>query len=189
VTLQDFSSVVGPNTFFYGSWEATGDVSGTLNKNSQFVQGAGVFDITGASAIIPTNSSASKLEFFNVPRVSIGTNTLLSVTAQALANNAATSFEISLKDAGGKSASVSFNATSFPTGSYTTAIGVLTFDSGFLSSSIDSMIISGAQPVGTAVFNFSFDNVSAVPEPATYAGILGAGAFGLVLVRRRRRKS
>lgn len=189
VTLQDFSSVVGPNTFFYGSWEAAGDVVGSVNKNTQFTQGVGVFNITGTSVIIPTNSADSKLEFFNTSAGSIGTNTLLSVTAQALATNAASSFQIFLKDTGAKTASVTFTASSFPTGGYTTALGVLTFDSGFLSNSIDSMIITGGQPGGTAIFNFSFDNISAVPEPSTYATLIGAGVFVVVAAVRRRRQA
>lgn len=188
ITLQDFSSVVGPNTFFYGSWEATGDAAGSVNKNSQFSQGVGVFNFTGTNVIIPTNSADSKVEFFYTTPASIGSNSLLSVTAQSFATNLATSFEVTLKDTLGATAAASFTTASFPTGSYTTATGLLTLTGLFNGNSIDSMIISGGQPGGLVTFNVSFDNISAVPEPSTYAAIFGASVFGVVAAMRRRRK-
>ncbi|MCF7688773.1 MAG: PEP-CTERM sorting domain-containing protein [Cephaloticoccus sp.] len=40
---------------------------------------------------------------------------------------------------------------------------------------------------GAATFdNVQFNGVSAVPEPSTYAAILGAMALGFVAIRRRR---
>ncbi len=188
VTLQNFSSVVGANTFFHGSWEATGNTGGTNSPNSQFVQGSGVYDFTGSAPIIPTNSADSKIEFFNSSPVSIGPNTQLSVTAQTLSGNVATSFAVFLFDTNGKSASASFATSLFNGGNYATATLSLTFQSGFNSSVIDSMIISGAQPGAIDAFKMSFDNVGVVPEPATYAAIVGSAALGLAYLRRRKLK-
>ncbi|HVS53182.1 MAG TPA: hypothetical protein VHD62_12570 [Opitutaceae bacterium] len=188
--LQDFSQTVGSLTFFYGTWEANGDNGGTNNPNPQFLQGAGVFDVTGDSLsghTMPTNDANSKMEFFNASPVSIGTDTALSVTAQSLATNTAPAFTISLIDTSGHTAFATFNAGQFITGSYTTATGSLTFQSGFNATQIDSMIISGGQLSGTDRFNISFDTVSAtaVPEPAFYATLAGIGALGLALWARR----
>ncbi|MDO8541532.1 MAG: PEP-CTERM sorting domain-containing protein [Opitutaceae bacterium] len=189
VVLQNFSSTVGTTTFFHGTWEASGDPFGTNSPNINFVQGAGVYDFTGTTGLVPTNDANSKVEFFNGTAVSIGTNTFLSVSAQMLATNAATSFAVTLVDTGGKTAFSTFSAVDFVTGSYTTITGALTFQAGFVPASINSMIISGNQSGGSAQFNISFDNIaatSAIPEPGTYAALAGAVALGFAAWRRRR---
>lgn len=182
--IQDFSAVINANTFFYGTWEAGGGSS--VNPNASFVQGAGVYDITGATA---NNSDLSKIEFFFSSPFSIGSNGFLEVAAQALTLNAAPSFQVVLVDTSAVTATATFNASSFLVGSYSTAYSALTMGGGFNAASIDSMIITGAIPSGTARFNFSFDKISAVaspiPEPSTYAAIFGALALGLVVWRRR----
>ncbi len=188
--LQTFSNVVDHNlTYFYGSWEATGSTLGSTNPNSQFLQGAGVYDITGSSTIVPTNSADSKLEFFNASPISIGSNNLLSVTAKTLSGNAASSFLVILVDSGGKTASVSFATSAFSTLNYTTALGALTPQSGFRNDLIESLIISGGQLGGTDRFNVSFDTVSAtaIPEPSTYAALVGMACLGAALRQRRKR--
>lgn len=186
VVLQDFSAVVGTNTTFYGTWEVTGAGSST-SPAATFVQGAGVYDITGTA---PTNGSGSKIEFFaGATPFNIGANTQLSISAQALAGNVATSFSVTLVDAAAVTAFATFTTAQFLTGSYSTVTGQLTFNSGFNSASIDSMIISGNQPGGTDRFNVSFNSitaVTAVPEPATSAALAGAGVLGFALWRRRR---
>lgn len=184
VVLQDFSSTVTANTYFYGTWEASGNTSGTNSPNASFSQGSGVYNIDATNA---TNADNSKIEFFYSPNTSISSFTQLTVIAQALTNNAATSFQVILLDSGAKTATATFNASSFLVGSYSTASSALTFSSGFNTAAIDSMIITGAIPSGTARFNFSFDNISAtaVPEPSTYAALAGCLALGLVAWRRR----
>ena len=188
VVLQDFSAVLGPKTFFEGTWEATGTGSST-NPAATFVQGAGVYDITGTG---PNNGGGSKIEFFfgiGTP-ANIGTNTLLSISAQALVGNVATSFAVKLVDTTGKTAFATFTTAQFLTGSYSTVTGQLTFGGGFNAALIDSMIISGDQPGGTDRFNVSFNSiaaVSAIPEPGTSAVLAGAGALAFAIWRRRRR--
>ena len=189
VVLQNFSNVVGTNTYFYGTWEASSDAGGSTSPNTQFSQGSGVYSFTGTTTTIPTDDSASKVEFFNSTAVSISGYSYLSISAQALATNAATSFRVFLVDTSGKTASASFATSSFVTGTYTTAYGSLTFASGFNSASVDSLIISGDQVGGTAQFNIAFDNISAVsaiPEPSTYAAIFGAVALTVGVIRGRK---
>lgn len=48
-----------------------------------------------------------------------------------------------------------------------------------------SMVVDGFGGMGPS-FNLTNVNISAVPEPSTYAAILGAGALGLMVWRRRR---
>ncbi len=188
IVLQDFSAVVGPNTNFHGTWEAVGNTGGTTSPAASFVQGAGVYDITGTA---PNNGSASQIEFFaGATPFNIGANTLLSISAQALAGNVATSFAVTLVDTNAVTAFATFTTAQFLTGSYSTVTGQLTFNGGFDATNIDSIIISGNQPGGTDRFNVSFNSiaaVSAIPEPATSAVLAGAGALAFALWRRRRR--
>jgi hypothetical protein len=186
IVLQDFTAVVDNDlNYFYGTWEATGDTGGTWLPNAGFVQGIGVYDISAANS---TDNSTSKLEFFNNTPVSIGSNAFIAVTAQALTSNAATSFAVILADSLGRTASAAFDLSLFPTGSFSTQVVALTFGSGFDSSAIDSLILSGNQLGGLANFRVSFDQiaaVSAIPEPATYAIIIGLIALGFVVRHRR----
>jgi hypothetical protein len=120
--------------------------------------------------------------------VNIGTNTFLSVSAQALATNAATSFSVKLLDPAGRSAFASFSAVDFVTGVYTTVTAQLTFQSNFDPTNIDSFQISGNQPGGTDRFNISFNEistVSAIPEPGTTAAFAGLAALAFVAWRKR----
>lgn len=184
--LQDFSAVVDGNlNFFYGNWEAIGDTNGTVTPNASFSQGVGTYSIDAANS---TDSSTAKLEFFSSVPLSIGSNTFLSVTAQALPSNAATTFAVMLVDSGAVIARAAFDLSQFPTGSFSTQIVALTFGGGFNSNSIDSIIVSGDTLGGTANFRVSFDQiaaVSAVPEPSTFAAIAGVLVLGFVAWRRR----
>jgi hypothetical protein len=184
--LQDFSTVVDNNlNYFYGTWEATGDTNGTLAPNASFTQGAGFYSVNAANS---TDNSTSKLEFFSASPLSIGTNTFLSVTAQALASNVATTFSVMLVDSSAIIARAAFDLSQFPTGSFSTQVVALTFGGGFNPLSIDSIIVSGDQLGGTSNFRVSFDQiaaVSAVPEPSTYAIFAGILALGFVTLRRR----
>ena len=182
VVLQNFSSVLSANTYFYGTWEATGQ-PGTNTPNASFTQGSGVYNILGSA----TDNSNSYVEFFNTTPASISGYNFISVTFETLNTNASSSFAVTLVDTGGKSAYAAFPLGSY-TGSYNTLVSAITAQSGFNWTSIDSFQISGNQPTGTSVFNVSFDQVvvTAVPEPATYAALAGLLALGLVAYRRRR---
>ncbi len=188
VVLQNFGSVIDPNTYFYGTWEQSTDLNGTVLPNAGFSQGSGTYTIDSSTA---TNSDTSKIEFFYAPSAAIGSNGFLAVTAQLTAANAAPSFQIILVDTSAVTAFASFNSSSFNTGSMTTVYSAITPSGGFNANSIDSMIISGGLPGGVARFGVIFDQVAAtataspVPEPSTYAALLGLAALGVILYRRR----
>lgn len=191
VVLNDFSATVNSGfTYFYGSFSPTGSSTvGSETSIAGLSQGSGFYSINSPSAV---NSDVSKLEiFFAAPQNLTGLN-FLSLAAQALAGNAAPSIRVFLYDGNGNSAYAAFLATSFPTGSFTTAIEALTVNSGFNAAAVESMVITGNVPSGTAAFSFSFDNLAAVatgvvvPEPSTYAAMLGAAALALAAYRRRR---
>lgn len=186
ITLQDFSAVVGPDTYFYGSWEAANDASGTLLPKATFMQGPGIYDIDGVGV---TNSSSSRIEFFFATPLSIGANTFIAVSAQALVNNIASGFQIQLVDTGARVAYAPFDAASFLVGSYSLAVVPLQLSNpAFDFNSIDSMIITGGVPGGSDRFSFSFDSIvaqSVIPEPSTYVALAGLLALGFVAYRRR----
>jgi hypothetical protein len=184
VTLFDFSATTGSNTFFYGTWQATG-LAGDPAPNASFTQGSGVYNILGTAK----DDTNSILEYFYTPTPAniTGNSTFLSMTFETLNTNTASSFTVTLFDTNAKSAYATFLLGSY-TGVYTTQSSALTAQGGFLFNSIDSFQISGNQVGGTATLNVSFDNLSAtsaVPEPATYAAIFGLFAFGMVALRRR----
>ena len=190
VALQDFSNVVALGTTFYGSWEATGSVLGSANPNSQFLQGAGVFDIKGSVPIIPTNSYDSQLRFdYSAPR-DIGTNNQIAVTAQLLPGNVADSFSVVLLANGNQAATTAFSTAAFSAGAYSTVTATLSFNPGFNPAQVDAVVISGVPASSSnsvAAFAMSFDHLAAVPEPAVWSAAMGAVVLGTALRRRRRR--
>ena len=194
VLIEDFTSVLtSTTTRYFGTW-ADGNAApyvGSANPNLGFTNSGGTLNVTGSSPT-PNNADTSKLVFFHfAPFLSIGSNTLLSVTAQPLTGNVANSFKITLFSFGGGDAFATFTiANSFPTGSYSTATSPLTFGPGsFYPDSIYEVRISGDLHDGSDAFKMSFDNISAVPEPSTYGALFGASVFGVVVVVRRRRKA
>lgn len=188
VALADFSSVVGAGTTFYGTWEATGSTAGSGNPNSQFLQGAGVFSVGGSSGVIPTNAATSGLRFDFATPVDLGVNSQLALTAALLPGNTAGAFTVTLLANGSQGAVAVFSTAAFAdgsaTGPYSTVTATLSASPGFNPSRVDAVVISGAQPGGTAAFGISFDHLAAVPEPALAPLLLGAAA--LAWARRRR---
>jgi hypothetical protein len=189
VVLEDFSNTIRTGfTGFYGSWSSTGNTSTPSEVPiAGLTQGSGFFAIDSAAA---TNAATAKLEiFFAAPTDLTGMNQL-TLAAQSLAGNAATSLRVFLFDANTAVASAAFDLSSFPTGSFTTVSQALTINSGASLAAVEGFVITGNIPGGSAAFRASFDSLvaSVIPEPSTYAAIAGAVMLGFVAYRRRRQQ-
>lgn len=183
VLVHDFTAFESPNTFFIGDWELNGDAGGTNSPRASFSQGAGFYNFVGGSNDI----SAAALHFFDTP-LDISGLTLLEVSAQILAGNAAELFKITLIDSIGIGAEAIFSATVFTSAGFFTATGNLTFDPLFDQTSVVGFQISGTAVGGVDALNLAVNQVSivAVPEPSTYGAIAAVMLVGVALLRRKR---
>lgn len=189
VTLENFTSTIKPNEFtgFLGTWSSTGSTDiASSTPVAGFTQNSGFFTISSPAA---TNSETSlMISYFDVPLNLSGLSYVI-LSAEALSTNTSQSVRITLFDDNNNTATAAFAATEFPTGSFTTASQLLTLSSGFNPSAVAGFIVTGGVPSGVLRFNYSFDNLavaaSAIPEPSTYAAILGLLALGFVAYRRR----
>lgn len=77
---------------------------------------------------------------------------------------------------------------SFVTGDPANTVVQLTASSGSLATNVAALrfVFTGFENGGTAYREFDVVGAAAVPEPSTYAALLGLGALGAALVRRRR---
>jgi hypothetical protein len=190
VVLDDFSNTIRSGfTSFYGSWSSTGSQTiGSEVPIAGLTQGSGFYSIDSASA---TNADTAKLEIYLASPTSLSGTTQLTLAAQALAGNAASSLRVFLFDGNGIVGSAAFNLSSFPTGSFTTVSQTLTLNSGASLAAVEGFVITGNIPGGSAAFRVAFDTLIAgvpIPEPSTYAAIIGALALGLVAYRRRKQQ-
>lgn len=112
------------------------------------------------------------------------------ITAQLDAGNTATSFNIQFFDTGLGGQAFSISSSAFVTGVMTTVNIPVTWLSGIDPTQINGWTIGGGNSITTGPdFRMTIDQValttSAVPEPSTYAAIVGALALGLGVWRRR----
>jgi hypothetical protein len=169
VSLNDFSDLDSSGTVF-------GDWAGQQNP--------GTYSVTG------TTSDDSGLELYSFDPSGfwdLTGLTALSLTAQADPGNEAATFLISLYDANDNSATAYFESSTFAGASLVTGVSTLTYSDGFDPASVGYFRISGGEFFGSTPLALTFDQVtaqsaSAVPEPATYAALLGllalAGTLG-----------
>lgn len=116
--------------------------------------------------------------------------TTVSITARLDSGNTATGFTVNLISGSGSAyASAYFDASLFNTSTFVTATTTWVDGGSFNPASLRAWQITGGAPSSTTTFRVSFDtlSVSAVPEPATYAAIIGLASLGFCAVRRRRR--
>lgn len=177
VVLTDFSVAPDPS-FATGTW-STATVSTV----------GGVFTIgTGAD-----NSGTQYIDVSSLNLASASNLLSLAVTARIDSGNAATQFTVNLFDSNLNGiVSAVFNSSSFNTSGFTTATSALGLYQGAISANVPVAYAQIAGGGNTAAFRFSFDSLVAntpapVPEPSTYAAILGAGALAFVAYRRRQK--
>jgi len=189
--LHGFSVFESPDTYFVGDWELNGDAGGTTAARATFSQGDGVYNFSGG-----LNDDASSAFFFYAASPGDLTgDSLLAVSAKLLAGNTASTFTVSLFDAFGGSAFAVFSTGDFNGNAFTTNLAAVNFQSGFDATNVSSFQISGGQVGGIDTLDFAVDAListsspTMIPEPSTYAAIIGALVLGLTGSRRFRRRA
>lgn len=199
VTVNDFSNLTGggdysdfdplPLAYFEGDWKSN-DFQAPL---ASFVQQSGFYEIKGG-----TNSNLSYAQVFfstDGTPANFGTINTITVSAQLLAGNAAPSFAVQLFNTDNTVyATATFLTSEFTSGGFTSVskplVGVNGYN--FTSATAEHFKITGDIQDGTAAFNIAFNNIDvsfqAIPEPSTFATLLGFAAVGAFGLRRRPRK-
>lgn len=173
ILLSSFDGTVGS-----GSIRADSSWGGNVTQNPSSITVAGsAVDDNGWRA---TNLSldASGMNF-------------LTITAQRDAGNLAKAIAVQFEDRDSRTKVFSVSTSLFAVGTPTTVQLPLTgWTIDFGASSISTWSIGGGS-VGTEAIRMTFDeftlSASAIPEPGTYAALLGAGTLVLAAWCRRRR--
>ena len=159
----------------------TGDFTRDGSSTGTFSQDANGITVTLADL------GGQLVGSFAAPASIVGNTSLLSLTA-TVTTNPGTSFTLELIDNAALSQSYNGSWGSFTTGSSSTA--TLTFGSatpGFNFANILGMTLStaGGNPSNSVMV--TLDQLTAVPEPSTYAAIFGLACLGAAIVRQKRR--
>lgn len=157
------------STGFLGGWTGTVDAT-SLSVTSVSNQSGGIYvDFASAISIVGNTGSLTL------------TGSLTSSTP--LTNN----FQITLYDSSFSSLSYNFSWSAFASGPAAVTVN-LAGSSGTFNGSVKSWGLSlFGSPGDTVSFNFANLQAGAIPEPTTYAAIIGLVSLGLCVVRRRRR--
>ncbi|HVT72845.1 MAG TPA: PEP-CTERM sorting domain-containing protein [Lacunisphaera sp.] len=147
---------------------------------------------SGASGTMTVGSPAMNDSGYvsNFAITDISAWSYVAVTASVDAGNAATSLKIGFVDDNGNS-----EAFTIPTSAFTSTLSTQYVQLAWTTVDPTLLVqwnIGGGLPTpGTLAFRMTFDNLSLsttgapIPEPSTYAAMLGAAALGLVALRRR----
>jgi autotransporter-associated beta strand protein len=173
------SGGVGSLSVLSGGRVSLGDTPGTLTAGNTTLAGGGSYiwktnDATGASGTATDLLSVSGTLTISATNANRFTLTLRSL----LANNTAGDV-INFNSA----ASSSYTIASASSGIIGFAADSFTVDSSGFSNA-NSSLWAVAQSGNNLTLNYT-----AIPEPATYAALVGAGALGLAVIRRRRAAS
>lgn len=159
--------------------------SGTWTTNGITVTQSG----TGFGEVSGVDSSLNYAEYYFSNSLNIGADNVISVRGLLLGGNTATNFSVSLfNDDTLQGVSAVFSTAAFNSGGYTTVDVVLSPNIAFNPAAVDFIRISGVAPSGGGTIALRIDSisVSAIPEPATFAGLMGLAALGYAAARRRR---
>lgn len=184
--LNTFDAFESPNTTFVGSWAANGDTtSGDTAPIATFSQDVGSYVFDGG-----LNDDTSGVYYFFDTAMDVSGSSLLSISAQLLGGNTAATFQVTLFDNTGGSATAVFSTSDFVGSTFVTGTATLTTTTAFNATDVGSFVITGATLNGVDTLSLKIDELtasaSAIPEPSTYAALAGVGALGLAAWRRRR---
>lgn len=181
ITVTDFSSF---NTS--GDFSASGSWAAPVN---QFTLSGGILTVGSVSGGNPIDSdnfafSALAVPFDGTPFL----GDVLTVAARIDSGNVASGFVVNFFDSGGNGVlTATFSSGSFSNLGFTAVSSALVLHPNL--GVITDIVSFGIAGVGNGdAFRFSFDSIvagSVIPEPSTYAAILGLLALGFVAYRRR----
>jgi hypothetical protein len=145
---------------------------------------AGIFSVTGGDATGAVFYDISSLNLLGTQLNDV------EVTARIDSGNLASGFTVNFYDNNLDGLlTATFSATSFNTGGFTAAIASLSIHPSAFVISVPVAYMQIAGNGSTQAFRFSFDqivaNATVIPEPSTYAAIIGLLALGYVAYRRR----
>ncbi len=168
-----------------------GSTSGTVIAGTSWV---GQTSLTGtALSVGGTALSDSGWHAYNLSLPDLSAYSYVSLSLQLSPDNAATNIFVTFDD-GSDVQTVTFLASSFTTSSVTTVSIPITWS--ISTTTVESWNIGGgATPPGNGspAFRMTFDNLALnatapIPEPSTYAALLGLVTLGVVCYRRRQTK-
>jgi len=176
---------------FSGGVQIVATDVGLNSVNGQTVQGYSLgFQGDGLNLALTSTVSSNRIAFVQ------NTSGFADFDPTAFTNGAGVTSDANLTFAATASAGTNTitwflngSGTSFAT---TTLSGAGTMTSYSVDLPAEFYGLSGAQLVAqfsgtTTLDNVQFNGVSAIPEPSTYAAILGAAALGFVVIRRRQK--
>jgi hypothetical protein len=185
ISLLFLCSVVGAQAQIildnFNTGTATGAVVGSTSWVGQVTQNATTITVGGTAN--DDNGWGTTSASVNATGMSF-----VTFTAQRDSGNAASSLTIQFEDVSLNTQVYSFSTSAFSIGSLSTVSVALAWTGGFDPTQITGWNIGGgAASPGSSAFRMTFDNLAltAVPEPSTYAAILGGLALGFAAWRRR----
>ena len=163
----------------------------------------GTFSNTWSGSLIQNSANATigspatdfgDYRSLNFSAINITGLSLVMVAVKLDSGNTATGFTVNLISGSGSAyAAAYFDASLFNSGGFTT-VSTSWVDAGsFDSSNLRAWQITGGLASSTTTFRMSFDTLSvvaaAIPEPATYAGLLGAAVLAGAFWHKRRKNA
>ena len=183
---------VGSGATGYGTASWTGDVevfAGNLSLNTS--TGSATIGSSASKNILGVEQPAGPDALYQDLKMGF-TSTGATISFTADVSSRSSDYEdwtLSFAGSGTGTVDVKFNGTSLGTATFTGSETVFSFDSTSLSSDAGTTGVF-LLTANTVTSNLLFDNVqlggTAVPEPSTYAAILGVLALGFAAYRRRR---